>query len=88
MMEKKAILTVSHGTAAPRARAASIDILEKEIASEFPDREVRRAFTSAHVRARIVAVEGLKIDSTEDALQKMQERIYCTVYCNGVPADG
>ena len=27
-------------------------------------------------------------DVTQDALQKMQERIYFTVYCNGVPADG
>ena len=27
-------------------------------------------------------------DVTEDALQKMRERIYFTVYCNGVPADG
>ena len=80
MIEKKAILTVSHGTAAPRARAASIDILEKEIASEFPDREVRRAFTSAHVRARIVAVEGLKIDSTEDALQKLIDEGFVEVW--------
>ena len=73
MSARRAILVVSHGTAETAARTANIDILEREIACAFPEREVRRAFTSEHVRTKLAAKEGLHIDSTEQALQKLSD---------------
>ncbi len=50
---KKAILVVSFGTTIRETRQANIDVLEQEIQAAYPDREIRRAFTSGMVRAKI-----------------------------------
>ena len=71
MSAKKAVLVVSFGTAVAKTRVANIDILEREIALEFSGWEVRRAFTSGQVRTKINKEEGLKTDSTKEALQKL-----------------
>ena len=68
---KKAILVVSFGTTVQATRAANIDMLESEAAAGFPEWEVRRAFTSATVRARIASEEGLVIDPPSEALAKL-----------------
>ena len=76
---KKAILVVSFGTTVQATRAANIDILEREAADEFPGWEVRRAFTSATVRARIAAEEGLQIDPPAEALTKLSREGFSDV---------
>ena len=43
---KKAILVVSFGTSFDETREKTIGAIEKEIAKEFPDYIVKRAFTS------------------------------------------
>ena len=77
---KKALLVVSFGTTAPETRAANIDTLEAELAASFAGWEVRRAFTSAVVRERILAEEGLQIDSPDAALQKLADEGFDEVW--------
>ena len=54
---KKAILVVSFGTTIKETRQANIDVLEQEIQTAYPDREIRRAFTSGMVRTKIYEEE-------------------------------
>ncbi len=71
IQKKKAILAVSFGTAVPETRRANIDVLENEIREAFPGWEVRRAFTSGMVRAKIAAEEGLQVDPPAAALGRL-----------------
>ena len=72
MQEKKAILVVSFGTTVAETRRANIDVLEQEIQATCPEWEVRRAFTSGMVRAKIAAEEGVRIDPPAEALDRLR----------------
>lgn len=76
---KRAILAVSFGTAVPETRIANIDALGKEIRENFPGWEVRRAFTSGMVRAKIAAEEGLRIDPPAVALERLGQEGFAEV---------
>jgi sirohydrochlorin cobaltochelatase len=67
---KKGILVVSFGTSFDETRKLTIEACEKQIAAEFTDYEVRRAFTS-HMIIKILKERGLNIDKPEEALEKM-----------------
>ena len=69
---KKAILVVSFGTTIKETRQANIDVLEQEIQAAYPDREIRRAFTSGMVRAKIYEEERLRIDPPAAALENLR----------------
>lgn len=71
IQKKRAILAVSFGTAVPETRKANIEVLENEIREAFPGWEVRRAFTSGMVRAKIAAEEGLRIDPPAASLGRL-----------------
>ena len=68
---KKALLVVSFGTSVVETRQANIDVLENELQAAYPGWEMRRAFTSKTVRARIAAEEGITIDSAQEALERL-----------------
>jgi sirohydrochlorin cobaltochelatase len=70
---KKAIVVVSFGTTFPDSRKANIESVENKIQKNFPDYEVRRAFTSKIVVKRIGENEKIQIDSLEQALDKLQK---------------
>lgn len=70
---KKAIVVVSFGTTFPDSRKANIESVENKIQQNFPDYEVRRAFTSKIVMKRIGENEKIQIDSLEQALDKLQK---------------
>lgn len=72
---KKAIVVVSFGTTFDDARTACIESVETKIKSNFPDYEVRRAFTSKIVMSRL-ADRNIKVDSLEQALTKLQQEGY------------
>jgi sirohydrochlorin cobaltochelatase len=69
-MEKKAILVVSFGTAYPETRARTIDAIEADLASAFPDRRLSRAWTSGFIRRKLKAA-GTAIDSVAEAMERM-----------------
>jgi sirohydrochlorin cobaltochelatase len=68
---KKGILLVTFGTSHPEARVA-FDNIETHIKKEFPNVEVRWAFTSKIIRRKL-RKRGEQINSPTEALAKMGE---------------
>lgn len=71
MNEKKALLVVSFGTTHLDTLEKSIAAIERDMAAAFPDRTLRRAFTSGMILQRLAQRDGLVIDSTEEALERL-----------------
>ncbi len=69
--EKKAILVVSFGTSYNENRAKTIGAIENAIAKEFPDWEVRRAFTSKMIIKKLEKRDGELIDYVDEALGRL-----------------
>jgi sirohydrochlorin cobaltochelatase len=76
---KKGILVVSFGTSYAGTRELTIDAIEKKIANEFPDYEVRRAFTSHIIIDIYKERDDIDIDTPEQALQKMAKEGFSEV---------
>lgn len=77
---KKAIVVASFGTTHPAALANSIEKTEERIRCEFPEFEVRRAFTSRTVIRRLAEQQGLRVDTEREALDKLAAEGYRKVY--------
>lgn len=68
---KKGILLVTFGTSYPEARVA-FDNIDEQVKAEFPEVEIRWAYTSKIIR-KILKKRGEQIDSPAEALAKMGE---------------
>jgi len=68
---KKAIIVVSFGTTHSDAEAGCIRPVERAIAAAFPDREVRRAWTS-RIIARRLAERGEVVENEAEALARLR----------------
>jgi sirohydrochlorin cobaltochelatase len=75
--EKKAILIVAFGTTVPEAQKV-FDKIDQRARKEFPASEIRWAFTSSIVRAKL-AKQGKLLDSPEVALAKLMDDHYTHV---------
>ena len=71
---KRAILLVAFGTTVPEARKA-FDQVELRVKKEFPDTELRWAFTSSKIRKKLAA-DGLVVDSPRVALARLMDDGY------------
>lgn len=69
--DKKAILVVSFGTTYPDTMKSTIEAVENKIKVEFPDYEVRRAFTSRIIIKKLAERDGVKIDTEKEALARL-----------------
>ncbi|QDR79068.1 sirohydrochlorin cobaltochelatase [Sporomusa termitida] len=69
---KKAILVVSFGTTYHDTLKATIEAVENKIQAEFPDYEVRRAFSSRIIIKRLAERDGIKIDTEKQALDRLK----------------
>lgn len=68
---KKAILVVSFGTSYNDTRALTIDAIEKAIADEYSDYDVRRAFTSQIIIDKLKERDKLDIKNVDEAMQQL-----------------
>lgn len=66
----QAILVVSFGTSYNDSREKTIGAIEDAIAEEFPDYEVRRAFTSQIIIDKLKERDQLEIDNVQEALDR------------------
>jgi sirohydrochlorin cobaltochelatase len=73
--ENPAILIVVFGTSYPEAQAAFENVREM-YEEEFPDAEVRIAFTSDFIRNKIKERDGIEIDTPLTALAKLNDEGY------------
>ena len=69
--EKKGILLVTFGSSYPETRVA-FENIDKIVKTEFPDVEIRWAYTSKMIR-KIIRKRGGEVDSPAEALAKMGE---------------
>lgn len=76
---KKALLAVSFGTTHRDTLEKNIAAIERDLAAAFPDRDLYRAFTSRMVARRLRERDGLAIDSTEEALERLAAGGYTDV---------
>lgn len=65
-----AILVVSFGTSFNDSRDITIGAIEKAIQNQFPQYEVRRAFTSQIIIDKLKERDGLEIDNVTEALDR------------------
>lgn len=72
-MKDKALLVVSFGTSYAKTRQRTIGAIERTLAERFPDRDVRRAWTSTFIIKKVAKTEGLAVDTPEEALQKLAD---------------
>lgn len=72
----KVILVVSFGTTYEETRKLTIDSIEKKISEEFPNYEVRRAFTSHMIIKKLKERDNYIVDTPEKALEKIREEGY------------
>ena len=72
---KKAILAVSFGTRYAEAEQKCIRPVEQALERAFPDREVRRAYTSPTIR-RLLAREGCDVPGEAEALEALEREGY------------
>ena len=67
----KGLLVVSFGTSYVETRERTIDAIERKLEERFPDRAVRRAWTSSFLIRKVAKAEGLIVDTPEEALEKL-----------------
>lgn len=70
---KKVILVVSFGTTYKKSREAAIGSIEREIATAYPEFDVRRAFTSPTIIRKLRERDGEVIDNVSSAMERMIE---------------
>ncbi|MCT4660354.1 MAG: sirohydrochlorin cobaltochelatase [Tissierellales bacterium] len=68
---KKGILVVSFGTSYKETREKCIESIEHAIGSNYPEYEIRRAFTSNMIIKKLKERDGIYIDTPLEALEKM-----------------
>ncbi len=71
MSRYKAVLVVSFGTSYVETRKKTIEELERDLSSAFPDRKFYRAWTSKIIIRVLEKRTGEHIDTTSEALDKM-----------------
>ena len=68
----KALLVVSFGTSFRETREKTICALEQDLQEAFPDRKFYRAWTSNRIIKKVREVEGLEVDTIEEAVDRMK----------------
>ncbi|MCQ2079538.1 MAG: sirohydrochlorin cobaltochelatase [archaeon] len=70
-MSRKAVLVISFGTSYNDTREKTITAIENAIAENFPDRELRRAWTSRMIVAKLKKRDGEHIDNVTEAMDRL-----------------
>ena len=72
-MIKKAILVVSFGTSHADTRQKTIDQIEEDIRSNYPEYLIYRAFTSKMIIRILQQRDGIKILTVSEAMEQMKK---------------
>ena len=76
---KKALLAVSFGTTHHDTLDKTIAAIEAELASELPEYDLRRAFTSGMIIRKLMRRDGIEVDDVPSALQRLVSDKYTDV---------
>ncbi len=72
-MDKKMILAASFGTSYLENGEKTIGAIERVLQDSFPEYEVKRAFTSKKIIAKLKKRDGIQVDTVSEALKKVLE---------------
>lgn len=78
-MEQKALLAVSFGTSYEDTLEKNIAAIERDLAAAFPERTLRRAFTSGMILRRWKRERGVEIDDVPAALERLAGEGYTDI---------
>ena len=78
-MEGKALLAVSFGTSYADTLEKNIAAIEADLAAAFPERTLRRAFTSGMILRRWKRERGVDMDNVPAALERLEREGYTDV---------
>lgn len=78
-MEEKALLAVSFGTSYADTLEKNIAAIERDLAAAFPERTLRRAFTSGMILRRWKRERGVEIDDVPAALERLAGEGYTDI---------
>lgn len=78
-MIKKAILVVSFGSSHTDTRQKTIDQIEEDIRSNYPEYLIYRAFTSKMIIRILQQRDGIKILTVSEAMEQMKRDGICDV---------
>ncbi len=70
---KKALLIVSFGTSHKETREKTIGEIERFISRAYPDRELRRAFTSSIIMKVLKTRDHMHVDNVREAMERLAE---------------
>ena len=73
--QKDALLLVTFGTSVEKAQQSFVNV-EKRMQEAFPNADIRWAYTSHIIRAKLAKEQGKQIDSPEIALAKLMDEGY------------
>lgn len=79
MNTKKAIIVTSFGTSYNETRQKTLDRIEGDIAKNFPDWDVRRAYTSKMVIKKLANRDGMIVDYIDKAIERLIDEGYTDV---------
>lgn len=80
-VSKKAILVISFGTSYDDTRNNTIGAIEEDIKKAYPNYEVRRAFTSKIILAKLKKRDDLQIANITQAMENLIKDKFETVIC-------
>ncbi|MBS4932593.1 MAG: sirohydrochlorin cobaltochelatase [Clostridiales bacterium] len=72
LQSKKAILVVSFGTSYHDTRKVTIDAIEQEIATAYPDYKIYRAWTSGMILQKLKKRDNIHYDTVKEAMVRMK----------------
>ena len=72
-MDKKMILAASFGTSYLENGEKTIGAMERVLQDSFPEYEVKRAYTSKKIIAKLKKRDGIQVDTVSEALKKALE---------------
>ena len=78
-MKEKALLAVSFGTSYEDTLEKNIAAIERDLAAAFPERTLRRAFTSGMILRRWKKERGVEIDDVPAALERLAGEGYTDI---------
>lgn len=78
-MEGKALLAVSFGTSYEDTLEKNIAAIERDLAAAFPERTLRRAFSSGMILRRWKRERGVEIDDVPAALERLAGEGYADI---------
>lgn len=78
-MKEKALLAVSFGTSYEDTLEKNIAAIERDLAAAFPERTLRRAFTSGMILRRWKRERGVEMDDVPAALERLAGEGYTDI---------